>query len=451
MGIFIGMRMGCGRMDTIALKTGGGNMEIIEKMAARFDDDDSMVEGIKEYALRFEQHSVVWCVGLPTEEFSLRHLTFPFRKQKAIRNAIAFTLEPLLPYPAEEMECSYVHISSSGDKTEVLACAIHKERLERYFRMLEKAGIKARLIMPDVSALSAVYKKIGTYVKEGEKMASALLANVDSDTMLLCYEGDNGFVDYLASSPDEGEMERFLATFDEKPETVLIAGEKSADFGRFSVSQTLFLNNKLKELYAGTMDATDAIIPFGLALRGMDGAKRGFNFSSEAVHFGKLPAKLRPAVVGAAVVLIMGIGFLFYRNHVKSDILMETKAQISSAFKAALPDARAVKPAFQLKQKLKKLKLALKRSGIVGSERVDILWILKSIAEAMPTDAETELDEIVYEPESVIIKGKTNGFESVNRIRDSLTKIPAFKNMEVTDTQSIADGEKVSFKLKGAL
>lgn len=451
MGIFVGLRISRDRMDAVALKTSGNDKEIIEKVAAKFDDDDSMMDGIREYALRFEQHPVVWCIGLPTEEFSFRHVTFPFRKPKAIRNAIVFTLEPLLPYPAEEVECSYVRISSSGDETKVLACAIQKERLEHYKGILEKAGIKARIITPDVSALYNVYKKIGVSDGEEEKTAPTLLANVDNDSMLVCYAGDNGFVDYFASSPDENEMERFLAAFDEKPESILITGEKSLGFKQFPSQQNLSSNENLKAFYGGTMDADDAIIPFGLALHGMEGAKKGFNFSGDAAHFGKFPAKLRPAVVGAAVILILGIGFMFYRNHVKFDILRETKAQTSSAFKAALPDARAVKPAFQLKQRLKELKLALKRSGIVGSERIDILWILKSIAEAMPKGAGTDLDEIIYEPESVIIKGTTESFESVNNIRDSLTKISAFKKIEVTDTQAVADGKQVSFKLKGAL
>ncbi|GMT41824.1 MAG: hypothetical protein IEMM0002_0235 [bacterium] len=450
MPVYVGLRIGSKRIRAVVLKTGGREPEVIENIATQAGDDESLAAGLRQCAQLFEKHAASWCVGLPSEEFSFRHLTFPFKKRRVVKSAIAFELEPLLPYPVEEMESSHVISSSSSDETRVLACAINRERLDYYRHALKEADIKAQIITPDACALYSLYKKIGVSNGKLEKLPT-VMACVDEDVMLLCYVGEGGFVDYLSTLPDDNEIERFLAAFDEKPEKVFITGAKSADFGLLTTPSDYSWKDSIKKIPGGKLCAEEAVIPLGLALRGMEGTKKVFNFSGDTAHFGKLPKNLRFAAVCAAVILVFGTGFLFFRNHVKSGILSETKLQIHSIFKTALPEVRIVKPAFQLKQQIVEMKKTLKRSGIVGSGRVDILWILKSIAEKMSDDNSTELDEVIYEPGNLTIKGRTEGFESVNKIRDSLANVPVFKNVEVADSHATADGEQVSFKLRVGL
>lgn len=441
----IGLRLGRKRIEAAIMKAGPKG-ELAEYHSYDCAGEEEMVSSLRELAERLAKTTggMQWIVGLPTAEFSFRQLSFPFKNKRAIASAVPFELEGLIPYPSESFVSSYIQLPTSDEQTKLLACAIQRERLDFYNEILGKAGITPRVITPDVEALYFLYGRISS--ADSDQKPPALLVSADEEVMHLCYVGETGWLDYHCSEPSESELERLTDSFAEKPQTVYIGGTK--ELRTAAESQDNSWKYALRASIGGTVVPDRAMIPLGLAMRGGSGKKHGFNFSEEAELFDKLRAGFKLTAAGLAILIILSFGFLFYRNNVKAEMLRQTKAEIGRVFKIALPSGRMVKPNFQLKQRLKELKASLKRAGIGDAGRLDLLWILKSLAERLPSVKGTILEEIIYDEQMVTIKGKAADFESVNRIRDLLSEIPAFKGVEVADSRSFGDTKKVSFKMR---
>jgi hypothetical protein len=58
-----------------------------------------------------------------------------------------------------------------------------------------------------------------------------------------------------------------------------------------------------------------------------------------------------------------------------------------------------------------------------------------------------DIDEYVFDPDAVRIRGKTDEFETVDKIKQNLVGVPYFKDVQVKDVKASPDGKGVSFRL----
>ena len=438
----IGLRIGRKRIEAVALKT-GAELEITEHVHLELTNDKTLGNALRELSDRFGGMSAGWYVSLPSDEFSFRRLSFPFKNRRAIASAIPFELEGLLPYPSESFVSAHEILSTSEDSATVLACAIRKERIDYYSDALKEAGIEPYIVTPDAVPLSYLFRRI---IQPESELSPAIIADVSDSVMLICYTGDAGQLDYHSAEPDERELENFRAACEEKPETVCIGGSE-----QYRISAAAFddsWKHTLRDSFTGMVEPDSVLATLALAYLGSSGEKPSLGFVSGGEFFSKLRAGFKLTAAGVALFTILSVGYLFYRNQNQIQTLRETKAEISRVYKAAVPTGRVVKPKFQLKQRLKDLKSVLARAGIGEAGRHDLLWILKLLAERLQSVQGVIVEEILYEEKSVTIKGKAGNFNSVNHIRDLLDAAPAFKSVEVADSRSFPDTQKVSFKMR---
>ncbi|TBR20986.1 MAG: hypothetical protein EPO63_09145, partial [Candidatus Nitrosotenuis sp.] len=346
-------------------------------------------------------------------EFSFRQLSFPFKGHSQIAAAIGFEMEAALPFTGEEMAVSFVTMTTSGQQSSVLVCAIRKERLAHYRAVLKTAGIEARRIAPDTSALLYFYRSV-ILPSVGTEPASALVAAADADLLHLCGVTANGFIDFYAAKPDENEIRRFAATLPAEPEKYYIGGDRPERLGRWP-EQDLW--KRRIETVIGGEAADRLMIPIGLAALG-SASGDGLSFEGGARRKMKFANDWRIAAATGTAALVLLLGFLFFRNYLKERTLTMINNQAKTVFTAALPGAKAVKPVFQLEERLAKLESKMKRAGLSGNGRNDLIWILKRMSETMPEGMIVEMDEIIYEENSVMVTGRTDRLESASRIKE---------------------------------
>ena len=438
---YIGLHIKKHRVDAVALKISGDSYTVLEYVSSDFSDKEGLPDAIKEVSKRFEQLSATWVVGLPAEIFSFRHLTFPFKRRKAVIQALKFELETVLPYSSNDIEVSQL-IISSGDKTKLLASAVMKDDIEFYRAALRSAGVLARVIMPDVVALGNFSAQL-LGVKE-----NAFIADVDRNGALMCYLGEKGYIDIQSTDKKAIEMRRFLATTGVELDNKFIGGEDaSTEFTSFAANNDSWKRD-LREKLNSTISPDRMMVSLGLAARGLLSPGEGINYSKDSGFYKKYLSGFGIHAVGVALFLIMWILFMMHSNGAKSRELAATKAQIQKVFKTALPGVKPVKPAFQLKQKVDELESRLKASGFVASERSDILWLMVKLSEKIPSTPKYMVREISLDERGVVLQGEAENIENVNRLRDALTGIGQYKTIEVLETKPSPDKTATVFKIR---
>lgn len=442
MDIHIGVRIGRKRIEAVVIKN-SGEPELSEHVSLEYTNDKPLVDVLREIAQNFDDLSARWSLSLPSHEFSFRRLSFPFKNRRAIASAVPFELEGLLPYSSDSFVSKHEIVATSDDSATVMACAIRKERLDFYTDAIREAGIDPIILTPDVEPLAYLYRR---FLRPDGPARPALMVDVDDTTMLICYTGEAGQLDYYSAEPDERELENFMAGCDEKPETVCIGGSEPYRISLAGHDESW--KTRLRNSFSGSIEPERVVAPLALALLGSSGEKPSLDFIKEAEFYGKLRDGFKFIAVSVALFMILSIGFLFYRHQNQNQTLRDTKAEIGRVYKTAIPKGRMVKPNFQLKQRLKSVKSGLERAGFGESGRKDLLWILKLLAERLQAVQGAIIEEIIYEEKFVTIKGKAGNFNSVNRIRDLLDDAPAFKSVEVADSRTFPDTKKVSFKMK---
>ncbi len=440
---YIGLWISTGRVNAVHLQTGGKKMTVAGTFTAAYSGNESLTAVLGECAARFADTAAEWTVGLPMAEFSFRQLVFPFKGRGQIAAALQFELEAALPFAAEEMASSFVIMDTEGQQSSVLACAIRKDRLAHYRALLQKVGITPRSIAPDATAL--LYFHRGVILPSlSVEPASAVVASADENMLYLCRAAANGHIDFHTAEPNEMELRRFTAAFPAVPEQYFIGGTRAELPGR-PPEQNLW-KRRIETVIEG--DAPERLmIPIGLAVLGTASGDE-LTFPGGARRKMKFADDWRIAAVAGAAALILLLGFLVFRNYLKERTLTMLNDQAKTVFAAALPGAKAVKPVFQLEQRLAKLENKMKRAGLSGNGRNDLIWSLKRMSEALPEGLIVEMDEIIYEEESVTVTGRTDRLESVTRLKELFSITTPFKKAELVESKAAPDGRKVTFKLR---
>ncbi len=150
--------------------------------------EESVEELLKEIKRDLRPQGAV--VGFPFNIFSHHFMELPLMKEKEIRNAISFELEPLLPFPLEEYEFDYSVLSRKENRLRLLVLAVRKEHLMGTLNLLRQNGIGI------IGVRSSFIEIISKLVKE--------------------YRGRNLFIiedgEYLFISGTENKEVRFLSS-----------------------------------------------------------------------------------------------------------------------------------------------------------------------------------------------------------------------------------------------
>lgn len=440
---YIGLWISSGRVAAVHLQTGGKKMAVAGAFAAEYSNDDSLAAALGKCAAHFADAAAEWTVGLPMAEFSFRQLVFPFKGRSQVVAALGFELEAALPFAAEEMATAFVITETKGQQSSVLACAIRKERLAHYRALLQKAGIAARGITPETTALLYFYRSVILLSLNAEP-ASTIIASAQGDMLHLCGVAANGHIDFHAAEPNENELRRFAAAFPAEPEKYFIGGTHAALLGH-QPEQDLW-KRRIETVIDG--EAPERLmIPIGLAVLGTANGDE-LSFPGGARPKLKIATDWRIAATAGAAALILLLGFLVFRNYQKERTLTMINDQAKTVFAAALPGAKAVKPVFQLEQRLAKLENKMRRAGLGSNGRNDLIWTLKRMSEALPEGLIVEMDEIIYEEGNVTVTGRTDRLESVTRIKELFSITTPFKGAELLESKTAPDGRKVTFKLR---
>lgn len=464
--------------------------------------------GGAEEALRvlFENDSFrksICVTSLPAENFSFRNIKLPFKNRKQIDKTIAYELEPLLPYSADDVLIDYT-IVDQGDQSKIFAAAVPGSVVSNLVRRLDGYHVEASIIdidaVPVISRITArsnvgygLLLDIGCrgttgvlfrddrvlHIRHfsfgGANITGALAkaARIEiSEAEERKRSGDAGGVDEKISAvcrklflevKNTLEFLKLKGEFEEEPAGIFLTGggalyqplrdEMEAFFSlpvemvNVSAAEDIVMGDKIAEGF------NPMLMNQALALATRESKKGiGFNFAREKFKPKRVYEKFRKDfkwMTVLAFVILCTLGVDLYMDYHSSRAHLDMlKSEITSVFKKTCPEVtKIVDPVQQLKVKINQAQHS--SAGLNGTGfRIKTLDILKDISKLVPDKTDFIITSFAFDGDTVKIKGETDNFNGVDGIKSELGKSDYFGNVTINSANLVKKGTRVGFDLR---
>ena len=414
-------------------------------------------------------------VSISADHFSYRNLQIPFKDAKKIQMVLPFEMEPTIPYPVDDLVIDFIEMESThqSDHTDIIAVSVPQSELDPYIKAL--ADIK---IDPEVITVSGLPAAL-CLCNQSDPDENQLFLEINKASSTL-FVVENGHIKLIRSFPtptaDENRagslaalVRRTLAAFDElspvefQPLEMVVTGTglNGSNFAN-DVANILDLPVKLSNFADHLNIPVDSkdIKPWDPAM--MDSALSAALMESEGLrglnfHRGQFAAKklfskykniLTRTGILAAAVLVLVIFNLISSSYTQNRQLDRFDRQLVDIFRSTFPEEKRIEDPFRQMQI--KVQEAKKNTVIQSATTPQIrsIDILNSISASIPESIAVDVTRMVISPDTVIISGNTDEYNSVDEIKTSLEKIDSFKKVTITSSNTDRSGKEVRFQLK---
>ncbi|UCF90947.1 MAG: pilus assembly protein PilM [Desulfobacterales bacterium] len=439
------------------------------------DVEQGIAAALKSMVEQMNLDGCDFVVSLPAEQFSFRNLQIPFKDSKKVRMVLPFELEPTLPFQVEDMVIDFHRTDSpeAADQTRLMAAVVDKSRLNSILEMLASFKIDPEIVT--LSGLSAAL----CLAQQADAVEDHLFIEVDKAHSTL-FAAAGGQIRLIRSFPVPetnalksralgAHIRRTWAALEDmsprefQPLQVVVTG-CGLDGQSFEddLAQTLDLPVKpanlaerLKVLIgAQAADGWDPVRmdnALALALVEIDGLD-ALNFHKRHFAARKFLAKhrqnlVKTGILAAVVLLLAGFNFMM-ESYTLEKKLSRLNEQITAVFRTTFPEVQTIVDPYQeMKVKIQEVQKNEGFPADIGS-RIRCVDILNGLSQTIPEEVVIDINRLVIAPDSVVITGTTDSFNSVDDIKGRLEKIDFFKKVTTTSANKERSGDQVRFMLK---
>ncbi len=428
------------------------------------------------------------CVcGLPLSLLSVRNLTLPFRDKKKIAQALPFEIEEQLIVPVDTLITDFLVSETTDTGSSIIAFAAEKTFLGDFLEGLQGV-VDPESLVPGSVALAA---QVVSQNREGKTLL-LLSADLHSITMVLI-QGERPLFYRRISYPEQmilqppfffengqvvatdmtaieqcvriisGSVERSLDYFhlekasDRRPEKVFLTGFL-AELDDIAEMMALALHlpvEKLDLLSGGVIDCTEAVCPqwqshcfdqaASLALLGF-GPKPAINFRRNSFTKKRVLFSTRKqmlgTIAGMAVLAVCFLGFMWNDYRLLQHRDKAIREEMSAIYKQTFPKITKVhEPYAEMKAALKTVQGPEAPTPLFATDK-RVLGLLADISARIPEAVVVQVNRLAIDRESILVKGTTDTFNSVDTIKNSLSASPRYKGVQIVS--ATADKEKKS-------
>ncbi|SPD72473.1 putative general secretion pathway protein L [uncultured Desulfobacterium sp.] len=433
--------------------------------------------------------------SISSEHASFRNLILPFKDTKKIKQTIPFEIEAMVPVPIEDMIVDFSIISRS-ESTEILAASVNKAVISEHLDRLRSHGLDPDIVDIRCAPLAA------WLLRQKDTGENGILLNIDGTkgTIVLFHQrrivlirrfsNNGGYTSPAVSDSSDGNdsilqippgdvvpyyqslgriIQNTLHGFcvhqskEILPEKIYIAGNglyikeasellgrlmgiavEQLDFGR---DERLFFDKDISGAFRPDLMAN------ALALAVRDARQdMGFNFRKDEFekkrHYFGTKKEIKTASIFLIVLLCFlatdfGVDYYFVKKRCEA-----LDQQIEAVFKETFPDVkRIVDPAKQMKVEINKLKES-SVSGPSITANTTVLAMLKDISEKIPDSLDVHIARMVLDADALRISGTTDTFNTVDKIKNSLSSSDCFSAVTISSAKLDRTGNKVEFEVK---
>lgn len=416
------------------------------------------------------------CVAsFPFNHLSFRNLQVPFREKKKIRQILPFELEPLLPFPIEDvlMDFNIVKHESQTNGTDLIVAAIQQNELKSYLDVLKSYQIDPK------SVTISGYMTAMRLAEQQDSKGGAVLVDIDQ-TNASIYGIISNQIEIVRCFPvPTGSSERQQTITSHISHTILASearfgtdgifkeifltgpGVKNTDFEQYLEKQLNIPVYRLNLIKDGAVSLVNPVgttwVPaqsdtaLGLCLTETEGL-RGFNFRKGPFAIQKFwmdhaSDLILTSSLVAVLLLFLGLGFVTESFKLQKEI-DAVKHQIRAIFKSTFPDIQMTQ--YPLEQMRAEIGNKKKSTLFTEETKTDVrtMDILNDMSRLIPEKLDVKFIKIVISAGSVLITGTTDTFNSVDEMKNRLEKATIFDSVTITSANMDRSGNRVDFKLK---
>ena len=440
------------------------------------EDGNNWVDSLETIVQKMDITGSVCVASLPAEEISFRNIQVPFKAQKKIKKILPFELEPTLPFPIDELIVDFVPLElpeNIGAKS-LMSAAVEKSKMQYYLDALAGFNIEPEIVTVG-GCSTAMF--LANFL---ESRQNWLLIDIDKNkgSIFLIFSGKPCLIrtfpiqstarSYKIKSLCSNIRRTLIASekiigFEFKPDGGFITGCGIDDLG-FDQDMEQALGFPFER--ADILRYTDIIkqesvpqswVPFlmdnplSLALMEIEGTK-GFNFRKGPFASKKFWEENKKNLIQSGIllflVLVLGFVSLFLDSSLMERKLTRLNRQITDIFTSTFPDVkRIVNPVEQMRTKIKQVKKDALLPGETETHPLAI-DILNAFSTRIPKDVDVNLTRLVMGPESVVISGDTDTFNSVDNIKSRMEQSGLFKKITISSANIDKSDKRVHFNIK---
>ncbi len=430
----VGLHIEQARVSATVVEKGFRGTELKDSFSASFSTEAEFIAVLEERKRDWSGAKII--ASIPGERFSQRLLHFPFSDRKRLEKALPFELEDSVPYALDDVVIDHLVVGETAQdgkgkgETPVLGIMLPKTVLRQRLDLLAAGGLDPQAIVPSLIGLAAVSRMVPT---EG-----AVLLVAGSD---LCLK-NNGTVIALRSfsaSPATGGAAHTLKALETAHGVhvgkVLVLDRENPvgweDLGLDLEHVAPEFNGKKAE----------EPVSLGLALSGE------INFRKD--EFAYRPAgegtrkKKRTLIIAGALAVMLAAANLGVKFTMVQSSYGKLDREIKGIYQQLFPqEAMPGDPVRFLRDKLAN---ARKQFGVLGSGN-SALDAMRAVTEGVPKEVRVSFSEFNLEGDRLKLQGDAPSFESVDKIKAELLKVPQFEEVTVLDMRMGVDN-KVKFRL----
>ncbi len=505
--IVTGIEIGRNVIQAVEISVQRKKVRILRFIEEIQESDPFTAEGLSSFVSRHSINKECVVMSVPGDMLITRQLSIPFRERSKIDKVIPFEVEPLVPFPIQDLEISYRVLSREKGKSDLLVYALPKNILDQRSSLFEEAGIPFRMIV--VSSLASANSLL--QIPRIQEQDSFLHLHVASKfSILSVYE--KGVLNHFQRLP--WSEETFLGTIQEMTEldhatlyrrlqeaspsetgelldtlkkkgieltpqirkglqTYLVRSQGGAPEALYvtgSVPGLQLLPPLLEGDLSMQVEIPDLLThfphdlkasgaasrlhtPLGMALMG--GARDSIESSFRKKKF-SLTSRLsgsRQEIRYAAMILIfLCLAFtadFFVSIQAREHHFNQLKNETQRIFKETFPDVKnVVNELAQMKLKINEVEKQNEIFKSLFGEKPAPLAILNELSTLVPEEIELSITDLTIDQKAIRFVGWTDSFNSVNRVEQELKKSEIFEKVSVSNAKIGKDKKGVNFQIK---
>ena len=421
----------------------------------------------------------VCIVALSGAEIYYRNLAVPFKDKRKQREVLSFELEPNVPFPIDDLIVDFFAINRS-DTPEILAFFVEKQVIAKWLDTLSAHDIDPEALCVRAVPMAlwlinhSVSPQNGVLLDLGEKRTTLVLWEKRQVVLSRSFFHDNGgdWGEQPPTAPRQllNTVRHTIRAFKtgrkelEDPESVFLTGQGATVNGLSqTVTEALGIPAIMVDLCSDDrihLDETtipswnpslmDGALSLALGYYNAKGLgpnlrRDEFEIKKRSFYRSRLFRKVAVwiLVIAALWAVDMGVDTYFLKQRAAA-----LDSRIMALFKKTFPQiSRIVDPVKQAQIEVNELKRVSSPGQMVGI-RGRALDLLLEISERLPESMDLEVSRLVIDPNSVRIKGDTDTYNTVDRVKQGLEKSSLFKTTTITSANLDRGKNRVLFEVK---
>ncbi|MCK5810928.1 MAG: hypothetical protein KAH00_07550 [Cocleimonas sp.] len=351
-------------------------------------------------------------VFIPSEDVLLTHVNIPSTNKKQLLQAVPYALEERLADDIESLHFA-IHSEKESDLTRV--AIINHQKMEHWLELLLQHAIHPHYILPNLYAIS-VKPDSWTLIRTENKS----YLRQDKWTGFSC---DNSLLSLF--------LEEELKNKEGIPEALYYYGDETHYPAELGDIERHLLSSSNEVHHDEVVDV--------LALNLLTGFSRG---DSALFNFNWKP--WLPAASLAALLGIIWLSMLAWKNHLLDNKLNNLEAEIVSVYQQTFPNSRIQNASVQMSQKLEALQ---KNTGTTGGSTLQTISIVSPFLKKFK---DIQLREIRHQHDELLFVISAPNITRLEAFKNTLIKEGALK-VEIKSSTTTANKVESTLVIKGVV